>query len=115
MNNFELSESSIIESLDILINQCWKILPIFEGKDKKNCISYTREKAYENYQKHLTFLITKVSGASKIYIDNGYYVELVYLLSGMRDFQENEHDRVKYITNHCISLVKKMKEVLVDG
>ena len=112
--NFELDDKATVESLNILINQCWKTLPIFEGKNKNNEIVYSREEAYANYQKHLSFLITKMTGASKIWTDNQYYVELVYLLVGMKDFKEDEHDRVKYIVNHCTNLIKNMKEVVLN-
>ena len=114
--NFELGDIAINESLKILRNQCWKLLPIYEGKDINNDIVYTPEEAYENYQKHLTFLITKVSGASKIWIDNQYYYELEMILNGMRDFTKDEHDRVKYMVNHCTHLIEKMKtEVFNDA
>ena len=114
--NFELDDTANVKSLEILVNQCWKTLPIFEGRDKNNRIIYSREEAYKNYQKHLTFLITKVSGASTIWKNNPWYVELFYLLNGMRDFQIEEHERVKYIVHHCTKLINNMKkEVLGDA
>lgn len=114
-NNFQLDDNATIQSLRILINQCWKTLPIFEGKNKNNEIVYSREEAYENYQKHLCFLITKVSGASRIWQNNQYYVELAYILSGMQDFKENEHDRVKYIVHHCTKLINNMIDMVVNN
>lgn len=114
--DFELNDKSTSESLDILGRQCWKTLPIYEGKNKEKEIICTREEAYTNYQKHLDFLITKVSGASKIWTNNQYYVELLYLLVGMREFTADEHDRVKYIVHHCTRLIDYMKkEVLGDA
>lgn len=111
--DFKLDDNINIKSLEILINQCWKLLPIYEGKNKDNKISNSKEEAYTNYKKHLTFLITKVSGASKIWTNNQYYVELLYILNGMMDFGPEEHDRVKYIVNHCTRLINDMKnEVL---
>lgn len=107
--NFELDDIAINESLRILRNQCWKLLPIFEGKDIHNNTIYGKDEAYNNYQKHLTFLITKVSGASKIWMDNQYYYELAMILNGMRDFTIEEHDKVKYMVHHCTNLVEKMK------
>jgi len=114
-NNFQLDDNATIQSLRILINQCWKTLPIFEGKNKNNEIVYSREEAYENYQKHLCFLITKVSGASKVWQNNQYYVELAYILSGMQDFKENEHDRVKYIVHHCTKLINNMIDMVINN
>lgn len=113
--NFQLDNKSTKESLQILINQCWKTLPIYEGKDKNNNIIYSREEAYNNYQKHLTFLVTKISGASKIWTDNQYYVELLYILNGMTDITDNEHDRVKYLVHHCTKLINNMMEALSNN
>ena len=114
-NDFQLDDNATIESLRILINQCWKTLHIFEGRNRENKIVYSREEAYENYQKHLCFLITKVSGASKIWQDNQYYVELVYILAGMKDFKEDEHDRVKYIVHHCTQVINNMIEMVLNA
>ena len=109
-DDFNLDEKATIESLTILINQCWKTLPIFEGKNKNGEIAYSRDEAYENYQKHLLFLSTKLLGASELWKDNQYYVELVYMIEGMKKFNADEHDRVKYIVNHCTNLINSMKD-----
>ena len=114
--DFNLDDKATLESLTILINQCWKTLPIFEGKNKESKIVYSREDAYKNYQKHLTFLSTKLIGASKLWQNNQYYVELLYMIEGMKSFTPEEHDRVKYIVNHCTNLINDMKhEVLEKG
>lgn len=114
--DFNLDDKTTLESLTILINQCWKTLPIFEGKNKESKIVYSREDAYKNYQKHLTFLSTKLIGASKLWQNNQYYVELLYMIEGMKSFTPEEHDRVKYIVNHCTNLINDMKdEVLENG
>ena len=113
--NFQLNDEATIQSLKILINQCWKTLPIYEGKNRENEIVYSREEAYENYQKHLCFLITKVYGASEIWKNNQYYVELANMLSGMKGFKEDEHDKVKYIVHHCTKLINNMIEMITDN
>lgn len=114
--DFTLDDKTTLDSLAILINQCWKTLPIFEGKNKNSEIAYSRDEAYENYQKHLTFLSTKLIGASELWKDNQYYVELLYMIEGMKSFSPEEHDRVKYIVNHCTNLINNMKdEVMKDG
>ena len=113
--DFNLDEKSTIESLTILINQCWKTLPIFEGKNKNGEIAYSRDEAYVNYQKHLLFLSTKLLGASELWKDNQYYVELVYMIEGMKKFNADEHDRVKYIVNHCTNLINSMKDEVVKN
>lgn len=110
-----MDAQSEIKSLKILINQCWKTLPIYEGKNKENQIVYSRDEAYENYQKHLTFLVTKMLGASKIWCNNQYYIELVYMLIGMKDFSVEEHDKVKYIVLHCTKLINSMIDGVNNG
>ena len=82
--DFTLDDKTTLDSLAILINQCWKTLPIFEGKNKEGDIAYSRDEAYENYQKHLLFLSTKLIGASELWQNNQYYVELLYMIEGMK-------------------------------
>lgn len=107
-NDFQFDNEATIQSLKILINQCWKTLPIYEGKNKSQEIVYSRDEAYKNYKKHLSFLITKVTGASKIWHSNQHYLELVCILLGMQDFTADEHDRVKYFIHHCTKLINNM-------
>ena len=106
--NCDLSVDSKIDFLKILINQCWKILPIYEGKDINSEITYSREEAYSGYQKHLNFLITKLIGANKIWGNDQYFVELLCILIGMRDMDNNSHDKVRYFVHHCTKLLNKM-------
>ncbi len=114
--DFTLTDEAIAESITILINQCWKTLPIFEGKNKYGGTLCSREEAYQNYQKHLTFLSTKLRGATEIWKNDQYYVELLYMVEGMKSFSQDEHDKVKYIVNHCTNILNDMKkEVLKDG
>lgn len=114
-NKIEISAQSEEKSLQILINQCWKTLPIFEGKNKENQIVYSREEAYENYKKHLNFLITKISGASKIWCDNQYYLELLCMLVGMQEYTNEEHAKVKYMVHHCTKLINDMIDGVKNG
>lgn len=113
--DFELNDKANLNSLSILINQCWKALPIFEGKNKEGEVVYSRDEAYNNYQKHLTFLSTKLTGASKLWQDNQYYLELLYMIEGMKSFSPDEHDRVKYIVNHCTDLINNMKDAVINN
>ena len=107
-NNLKLNKNDIAKSLEILINQCWKILPIYEGRNNTKEIVYSKEEAYSCYQKHLSFLITKLLGASDIWNENQYYLELVYILVGMKHLSQNEHDKVKYFVHHCTKLLNNM-------
>lgn len=108
--SFNIDRESEVKSLKILINQCWKTLPIYEGKGKDGSIVYSKEVAYDNFQKHLDFLIMKLSGASKVWFKNQHYIELLYMLLGMKTVTKDEHAKVKYIVNHCTNLINSMIE-----
>lgn len=115
-SNFSLNDKSTKRSLEILRNQCWKTLPIYEGKkNKSDEIVYSREEALSNYQKHLIFLVTKILGASKLWQDNQYYVELVYILEGMKNYNADNHEQVRLMTFHCINLIDKMIEAVLGN
>jgi hypothetical protein len=111
--NFNLNDKATKKSLEILRNQCWKTLPIYEGKNKDDKIIYSRDEAFNNYQKHLTFLVTKITGASKLWQDNQYYVELLYILEGMKDYTSDNHEQVRLMIFHCLNLIEKMKEMVL--
>lgn len=95
-----------------LRNKIWKLLPIYEGKDNTGEIVSSREKAYEKFYLSLSRLLVELTGAKNIEADNGYYVELIYLLEGMLSFSEDEHDRVRDIVLHCCNLCEKISEVV---
>lgn len=95
-----------------LRNKIWKLLPIYEGKNNKGEIVESREKAYEKFYLSLSRLLVELTGAKNIEVDSGYYVELIYLLEGMKTFSENEHSRVRDIILHCCSLCEKINGVI---
>lgn len=109
-NKYEFIPSD--KYLECLRNKIWKLLPIYEGKDKTGKIVNSREKAYEKFSLSLSRLLVELTGAKNIETDNGYYVELVYLLEGMMSFNETEHDRVRDIVLHCCNLCEKLSEVV---
>lgn len=113
--DFYIDKDTKINSLKILINQCWKTLPIFEGKDKNNLIVHSREEAYNNYQKHLIFLTTKILGASEVWKNNQHYLELLYMVVGMKNIVEEDHNSVKYLVHHCTKLLNNMIEEIEDA
>jgi hypothetical protein len=94
-----------------LRNRIWKLLPIYEGKNKEGIIILTNSKAYNNYKKNLDKLIIEVWGASEIWFANHNFVQLLCLLQGMKTITEDDHDRLKTTVTHCTDLCEKMREV----
>lgn len=92
-----------------LKNRIWKLLPIYEGKNLDKKVVCTREEAYNNFYMYLSRITTELVGAKNINKDNGYYAELLYLLEGMKEFSEDEHDRVRDIVLHCCNLCDKFE------
>jgi len=108
--NINLSPTARIKYLTSLRNRIWKLLPIYEGKDKSGKVVIQFDKAYDNFYKNLEKLVLEMSGANEIWYDNAEYVELLYLLTGMKTFLAEDHDRIKYIIVHCADLCEKMKQ-----
>ena len=105
-----ISPTAKIKYLTSLRNRIWKLLPIYEGKDKSGKVVMEFEKAYANFYKNLEKLVVEMSGANEIWYDNGEYHELLYLLTGMKTFTAEDHDRIKTIVVHCADLCEKMKQ-----
>ena len=108
-NKYDFNPSS--KYIVHLRNKIWKLLPIYEGKDNKGEIIDSREKAYEKFYLSLSRLLVELTGAKNIETDSAYYVELIYLLEGMKTFNENEHSRVRDIVLHCCNLCEKINEL----
>ena len=88
--NINLSPTARIKYLTSLRNRIWKLLPIYEGKDKSGKVVIQFDKAYDNFYKNLEKLVLEMSGANEIWYDNAEYVELLYLLTGMKGFMAEE-------------------------
>lgn len=106
----KFTQESKIKYLTSLRNRIWKLLPIYEGKDKSGQVVLPFEKAYCNFYKNLEKLILEISGANEIWYETSEYVELLYLLTGMKTFLAEDHDRIKSIVVHCADLCEKMKK-----
>jgi len=110
-NKYELDFTSQnkLEYFTNLRNKIWKLLPIYEGRDKDKKIVYDSKEAYSNFYQSLARIITEVLGLKSVYYENAQYAELLYILEGMKTFSEAEHDRVKDIVLYCCNLCEKMK------
>lgn len=112
--NIKITDQSNIRYITSLRNRVWKLLPIYEGRDKDKKIVMSADKAYDNFYKNLEKLILEVSGASEIWFENSYYIELLYLLTGMKTFVAEDHARIKSIVTHCTDLCEKIKKELLE-
>ena len=112
--NIKITDQSNVRYITSLRNRVWKLLPIYEGRDKDKKIVMSADKAYDNFYKNLEKLILEVSGASEIWFENSYYIELLYLLTGMKTFLAEDHARIKSIVTHCTDLCEKIKKELLE-
>ncbi len=108
--NVDISPKAYNKSLTSLRNKIWKLLPIYEGRDRDGFIAVSSEQAYNNYCKNLQRLVLQVTGAEKIWFENPYYTELTCLLTGLeKNSSIDKHDELKDIITHCTALCEKMK------
>ncbi len=80
------------------INKIFAILGIYEDCEKNN--------NYESYYSYLNRIITEFIGIYKLF-NNDTFFSLVGVLNGMKEDVEPTHKKVKSLTFHCISLIKK--------
>lgn len=92
------SEKSIDEYLNFSVNKIFAILGIYEDCVKADNL--------ENYYTYLTRIITELSGFSSIF-ENSFFVSVISVLVGMLEDKNPTHKKVKSLTFHCISLLKK--------
>jgi hypothetical protein len=97
------------KTLVSLRNRVWKLLPIFEGKDKSGNIVFVPDKAYKNYLKNLQKISTEVWGANEILFQDERFVQLLCLLQGLENTTVEDHAKIKTIITHCTDLCEKMR------
>jgi len=108
--NFEIDAKSLNKFLTSLRNRIWKLLPIYEGRDKQGGIVIPPDIAYKNFKKNLQKLVIEVYGANDIFFSNTYFVQLLCLLQGLESINIDEHEKVKIVVTHCADICEKIKE-----
>jgi hypothetical protein len=94
---------------DFMIADCYKILPIYEGRNPHNKnVFYGSEIAYENYCKYMDNFAVELSGAVEIFKSNANFIKLLNIIEGMRTIKMGEHDKVKSLVFMCIGLCKRL-------
>ena len=84
--------------LNSSINKLFAILGIYEDCEKNN--------DFDSYYTYLARTITELSGFDYIFEMN-FYISIISILVGMLEDKSPNHKKVKSMTFHCISLVKK--------
>lgn len=104
------SKELLIDYYDNLLNDCFKLLPIYEGRDfKTKKIIYTPEEAHKNYIAYLSSFLNEICGGYYMF-NNIYFLKLMTNLSGMMSIKINEHRKLKPLVFKCINLINKLKE-----
>jgi hypothetical protein len=110
MMKIEVSKELLFDYYSSLVNECFKLLPVFEGRDlKTNKIIHSKEVAYLQYKKYLVSFLNEIYG-SYYMLDSIYLLRLLANLEGMLGIQLNEHDKLKSLVFKCIGIVNKLKE-----
>ena len=97
-NKISLSDSERKKYIDFSINRVYAILGIYEDCELDN--------NFESYYKYTKRLVTEFVGAYNL-LDIEQFLSLVNIIRGMSELKELSHSDVKYITFHCISILKK--------
>lgn len=92
------TEEDINFYLNFSINKIFAILGIYEDCENSNNL--------EGYYIYLNRIITEFTGFNKLFQTN-FYISILSILLGMLEDKEPNHKKVKSLTFHCISLIKK--------
>ena len=90
-----------------LRDRVWKLLPVYEGKDKDGKIVCEKEEALKRFKKNLNRVLTEIKGAEVVFSgDNNRYIELVNILSGLNFYDSNKHDELKDVIFYCCDILE---------
>jgi hypothetical protein len=106
--NIELSNQSVIEYLDYLINKVFALLPKFEESNS----SEQKKEAFEIYQKNLIQMIN--GNMDLINYDCCITVEILSYLQSLLNISTHEDYR-RHVLKICNLISSLKKEVIKDG
>lgn len=93
--------------LNELINQIFKILPIYE-----DCIK-SKDKSLTPYLVHLDNVVTQILGANYFFYDNTFF-SVATILKGLQEINSPSQKKVKSIVFCCIDKLSKLKRDEVE-
>lgn len=110
-SGIKISKELFNQYCDDLVNKCFKILPLYEGKKSKHDTNRIPENiAYENYKSYIKGFIVEISGAYYIFEDKVEFIEILSMLRGMMIIEKGNHRQVKSSMFHTIRLIEGLKE-----
>lgn len=91
--NIEIPAQTLVESVNRLTNQLWKLIPMRENN--------------EDWDKQLETVIIEISGLNKIF--NSLLLQIVCKLEGLREVECSFYTYRKTIFE-CINLIQELKK-----
>lgn len=89
-----------VKYLEKMIDKIFAVLGIYEDCETINC--------FDNYYIYLNRLCTELKGCTYL-AEKEELLSVYNTLYGLYKTKNTNHDKVKSIVFHCISVVKKMK------
>jgi hypothetical protein len=76
---------------------------------KTKTIVYSEEEAYKQFQKYIENFTVELCGGFYLFNNDIQFLKLLNILEGLYKVNINEHEKVKKLVFHCISICKKNK------
>ena len=71
--NGQFSSETVANNITRLINQAWKLIPMFENN--------------EDWKKQLNTVILEIAGMNEIFLHNPQFLQLLAKLEGIKNYQ----------------------------
>lgn len=96
-----------------MMKQIFKLLPIYEGKGFYDEVIATPLEALSNYHQQIVVIETELQGMSN-FSDIDMFKDLVFLVSGMKNFSIGQHEEVKTCVFRAMNLCKQIAKIYRD-
>lgn len=108
MDNIEYNEKDYFSKL---VDKIFKLLPIYEGKQRKKPLEIINpSNAYLNYKKEIFLLTVQLNGDYQLYQDQRI-LPIIGSLKGMEQIEVGHHNEVKICVFNLINSIK----FIIDG
>lgn len=97
--DFEIDNNLLIENLDRITNQIFKLLPMYEEK--------------QDWQKPLETLIIELSGFNGLFLANSDCIRLLFKMQGLLENSDIDFMTFRRTIFECCSLSGKIKTHIV--
>lgn len=93
---------------EYLRNRVWKLIPIYEGKDKDGNVVCDEIEALIRFKKNLNRILTEIDGAYEN-SENPRYFELMNILKGLENYGCGKHDEMRDIVFYCCDILNDLE------